>query len=251
LLPADLGAGGDGLAAVAAGARVAGLDDPLGQHRHRLSLLLRVGPMPTIDGPRVGDLPFPVKHFPEIFSPSERRSVIPRGYARKFQNLAAGRQARSARIRSRRARASRGSIPSMAARTAASGSVAALLPLDPDLPPSGPLVGSVDCAQPPDLTGFSATRRTARSGFVAGSSPASPTMDAPEIRTDSGALAFSRSDGRSAVEAGQAPPAGRRVTTRPSRSSWRMRGAAEQRVSQGGDEQASTRSPRAGEWVIH
>src|SRR5690606_15520986 len=44
LLPADSGAGGDGLAAVAAGARVAGRDDPLGQHRHRLSLLRGVGP---------------------------------------------------------------------------------------------------------------------------------------------------------------------------------------------------------------
>src|SRR5690606_31930195 len=131
------------------GARVAGLDDLLGQHRHRLSLLLRVGPMPTVDGPRVGDLPFPVKSFPESFSPDGRRSVNPRGYARKFQSPAAARQARSARIRSRRARASRGSIPSMAARTAASGAgaVAALLPLDPDLPPSGPLVGSDDCAQ--------------------------------------------------------------------------------------------------------
>src|SRR5690606_17997249 len=112
----------------------------------------------------------------------------------------------------------------------------ALLPLDPDLPRPGPLVGSDDCAQPPDLTGFSATLRTPRSGLVAGSSPASPTTKAPEIRKDSGALAFSLSDGSSAVADGQAPTACRSGMTWPSRSSMRMRATAEQSVSQGSDE---------------
>src|SRR5690606_30571523 len=49
--------------------RVTGLDDPLSQHRHRLSLLRGVGLMPTIDGPRLEDSVSPVKTFPENFSP--------------------------------------------------------------------------------------------------------------------------------------------------------------------------------------